>query len=395
MLRIADALNADGYAIRVVSTRFLDWATDADTAVRRTRHWPWVTVDYSRRSGNRTRVWSGLRMRAVGVIGRAIGTAVPLSIAGNAYSRVHSELVRAIRREPADLIYAGTGTALAAAAAASRRTGVPYALDLEDFHSGENGDADPARDALAEKVERRVLPGARFLTTASEPMQAAYRAKYGVAATVIHNVLPLPSPPQPRSRPSGDPLRLYWFSQTIGTGRGLESAVRACGLLSRRCELHLRGREAHGCLDSLRDLQRSVAPLLTLEHHPPAPPDDMVRLCAGYDVGLATELPTSPNKVVCISNKIFTYLAAGLPVASSDTPGQRVIAEQDPQAVRLFRPDDAASLAELLRCWTTGDDAALSAASRAAWNAAARRWHWEHAEEQGALIALVRGALTT
>ena len=36
---------------------------------------------------------------------------------------------------------------------------------------------------------------------------------------------------------------------------------------------------------------------------------------------------------------------------------------------------------------------ALLAAKQAAWNAAARRWHWDHPEERGKALALVRRAL--
>ena len=54
-----------------------------------------------------------------------------------AYSRVHDELVASVAAEPADLVYGGTTGALAAVAEAARRLGVPYGLDLEDFHTGE------------------------------------------------------------------------------------------------------------------------------------------------------------------------------------------------------------------------------------------------------------------
>lgn len=392
MVKAADAFAAEGYVVRVVSTRFVGWATAADAALRASRDWRWTVVDYSRGGGNGLRIRSGIRMRAAGKVVDALGARTPAAIAARAYARVHTELVEAVAENPGDLIYAGTGTALAAAAEAARRTRTPYALDLEDFHSGEHGDVDPRRDALAGAIERSVLGGARFLTTSSVPIQGAYRERYGVAPTVVHNVVPLPPPPPSRAREAAEPLRLYWFSQTIGRQRGLEHVVRAAGLLGARCELHLRGCEAPGYLAALTELQRLTSPLLTIVHHPPAPPDDMIALCYGYDVGLATEEATAPNRVMAASNKIFTYLAAGLPVAGSDTPGQRSIAQREPHAIRLFVPDDAGALAAILRCWST-DGPALETARRSAWNAAVRRWHWDHAEERGALVGLVGEAL--
>ena len=392
MLKAADALHAAGFGVRVVSTRSLDWAVAADRETRKTRDWTWNVIDYQRGSGEALRLWSGIRMRAASSIVDVLDGSAPFTIAARAYARIHPELVRAIVDDPGDLIYAGTGAALAAAAVAASRTDVPYALDLEDLYSGEHGDTDPARDALAALLEQRTLADARFLTTASEPMQAAYEARYRVSPTVLHNVVPLPRSRFEADAATGGAFRMYWFSQTIGAGRGLELVVQAAGQLPCASELHLRGREAAEYLETLRVLQRAVAPALSIVHHPPAPPDDMVRLCIPYDVGLATELPVSPNKRVCISNKIFTYLAAGLPVAASDTPGQRVVAEQDPYAVKTFSAGDPNSLAAILRCWAQHPPL-LSAARRAAWQAAARRWHWEHADESGKLVALVRQAI--
>jgi hypothetical protein len=51
-----------------------------------------------------------------------------------------------------------------------------------------------------------------------------------------------------------------------------------------------------------------------------------------------------------------------------------------------------ASLATGLRRWAD-DRTVLEAARRASWQAAERRWHWQHSEERGALIAACAAAL--
>ena len=56
---------------------------------------------------------------------------------------------------------------------------------------------------------------------------------------------------------------------------------------------------------------------------PMASPDEMVRLAAAYDLGLSLETDVSENRRLCLTNKIFTYLLAGVPVVMSDTPAQR------------------------------------------------------------------------
>src|SRR5262252_6686393 len=143
MLKAADALAACGHRVRVVSTRHVDWATEADADVRRSRGaaWEWSVVGYDRGGARATYLWSGLRPRLARAAARALGPArCPLPLAARAWGRVHSELLSAALDRPTDLFYGGSTGALAVVAAAGRRSGVPYALDLEDFHSAEQED---------------------------------------------------------------------------------------------------------------------------------------------------------------------------------------------------------------------------------------------------------------
>src|SRR5207237_1421314 len=123
----------------------------------------------------------------------------------------------------------------------------------------------------------------------SEPIAEAYHALYGVRPRVIHNTFPLPDRAPPTGSRAALPLKLYWFSQTIGAGRGLEDVVRAVGLAGLCCELHLRGRAAAGYADRLLAISAAAAPRLIIAFHDPVPPDDMIDSCRAYDIGLATE----------------------------------------------------------------------------------------------------------
>jgi glycosyltransferase involved in cell wall biosynthesis len=228
--------------------------------------------------------------------------------------------------------------------------------------------------------------GAVFLTAGSPLIGDAYSAKYRVKATPIHNTF---------SRAFADiddrtvgPLRLYWFSQTIGAGRGLESAVTALGLSGIRAELHLRGRPVAAALERLLALQKSAAPHAAIVVHDPASPDDMVRLAGTYDVGLSSEETAVPNHRLCLGNKIFTYLAAGVPVALSRTPAQSALAADLGEAALVYDVEAPEALAARLRVWSD-DRESLREARAAARAAADRRWHWEHAADRGALLRLV------
>jgi len=389
MLKSADALAAAGHAVRVVATSHEPWAVDADTDVRSRRSWPLTVVDYRRGAG--ATYWrSGARYRAARALSAAIGPdRVPFGLAALAFGRVHPELVQAASAEPADLIYGGTTGALAAVAVAARRCGARYALDLEDFHSGESEASDHAvSHGLARRIEDRVLRQATFLTASSEGIAQAYSESYGVAPSVIHNTFELPRRMPDFSRALPQLLRLYWFSQTIGAGRGLEDAITAMGLAGVPGELTLRGRPVPGYLDSLQRLANARAPRLRVIHEPPASPDAMVDLSRGYDVGLALEQVRVRNHQIAQSNKLFTYLLAGNAVAMTDTPGQHAIGVDVGAGAGLVPPGDVVALASVFARWATEPNV-LEAARRAAWEAARRRWHWQHEDERGLLYRLV------
>jgi hypothetical protein len=393
MLKSADALAAAGHDVRVVATRHEPWAVDADADVRSRRSWPLTVVDYRRGAG--ATYWiSGARYRAARALSAAFGPAhVPLGLAARAFGRVHPELVRAISAEPADLIYGGTTGALAAVAAAARRCGARYALDLEDFHAGESEAADHALShGLARRIEGRILKHAVFLTASSEGIAEAYGDSYGVSPKVIHNTFGLPRTIPDFSRPRPDLLRLYWFSQTIGGGRGLEDAIAAMGIAGVPGELTLRGRPVPGYLDGLHRLASASASRLRIIHEPPASPDAMVDLSRGYDVGLALEQMQVKNHQIAQSNKLFTYLLAGNAIAMTDTPGQHALGIDVGVAAGLVPPGDVAALASVFARWAAEPNV-LEAARRAAWEAARRRWHWQHEDERGLLYRLVGEAV--
>ncbi len=395
MLKAADALAAAGYRVRVISTRHVAWATAADASAKRTRSWNSSVVNYDRVSGRTTYLRTGVRLRAAQQLARTVGVSrCPMSVVARAYSRVHTELLHAALAEPADFYYGGTTGALAAVAAAGRRAGVPYALDLEDFHSAEQGESAAARLAhgLAERIEQDVLRDAVFLTAGSDAIAAAYAEKYGLRPVPIHNTFPLPPSPPALTPSRSDGLRLYWFSQTIGPRRGLEDVIQAMGRGGIPGELHLRGRAIPDYVHGLRLTSTQVAPHLALIHHDPCAPDAMVPLSTGYDAGLAVEPGFSENNRLALSNKAFTYMVAGLAVAFTDTPGQRSLALELGEGALLYRPGDVAALARGLKRWAD-DKAVLVRAKVASWEAAKRRWHWEHPAERGALLDAVARAV--
>jgi len=391
MLKAADALVGAGYRVRVVSTKSTAWATAADAALRETRTWDWTVIDYDRVSGRALQVKTGARFRAMQALAGGVGASrVPMSVAIRAYSRMHDEIVRAIVAEPADLIYGGSTGALAAVGESAGRLRVPYGIDFEDLHSGEHGGSGgELPNALAMRIERHVIRQAAFVTAGSPMIADAYRRLHGVRPLPIHNTFSI----VPNEPPAAvdDAVRLYWFSQTLGPGRGLEDVIRAAGEAGVAVDLHLRATPVAGYVESLRALQSAIAPRLALTIHEASAPDEMVKLAQPYDAGLACEEPSVLNKRLCLSNKIFTYLAAGVPVLLSRTPAQAALEKDLGDAAFGYECDDTGGLACIIKRLSA--DRALRCRARAAARAAAAaRWHWEHRDDRGALIAAVAAA---
>jgi hypothetical protein len=395
MVKAADALTEAGYEVRVVSTNCVPWAAAADRALHATRSWRWTVVDRDRQSARGSYFRTAIRMRAISSVARALGPGqVPAWVAARARTPAHTELVAAAAAEPADLIYGGSSGGLMAAAEAASRRGIPFALDLEDFHSEEQ--CDPASrwlDRANERIERDVLPRAAFLTTSSQPIADAYIAKYDVNPFIVHNTVRLPASAPDVRTTSSVGLRLYWFSQTIGPGRGLEDVLRAAGAAGIAGELSLRGRAAAGYLEQLDALRRRVAPAVRLVHLQPAAPDEMVSCCFDHDIGIAAEEVSPTNRDLSLSNKALTYVAAGLALVMTRTRGQARLATDLGAQASSYQPGDVAALAASLARWAADRDA-LFESRAASWAAATRRWHWEHDRERPALLAVVARALS-
>jgi hypothetical protein len=385
MVKVADALVEAGHDVHVVSARMVPWASRADDHVRRARRWSWEVVDYSRESAGTRAVATAVRHRLASLAARGGPSWLPERTLVNAFTRVAPELTRAAVRSGADVYFGGTSGALAVVAAAARATGKPFGVDLEDLHTAERDDEGAAlHHRLAARIEYAVLPRARLVTTSSEGIAAAYRSRYGIDPVVVHNVWPLPAEPPVFTMRSG-PLGFYWFSQTIGPGRGLEVLVRALGASGVEARLTVRGAAAARYATELQWIASREAPRTTVEVRPPVPPDDIPGSSAPFDIGVATEVGAVENRRLALSNKLFMYMTTGLAIAATPVESQRAVLEPLGPHVLWIDPDRPDLAAPQLRRWSH-DRVALHDARKAAWKAACDRWHWEHPLERGQFL---------
>jgi glycosyltransferase involved in cell wall biosynthesis len=389
LVKEADALVEAGFEVRVVGAHWADWAPRFDEALLATRTWRCDILDW-RRGVNPSLFWKTRIRHFVARTLARVASIEPL-VEEAALSRIGRDLRPLALRERADLFIAHNLGALPAALAAGRAFGVPVGFDAEDFHSGqfwrpaESGAASTTRTA-----ERRLLPQCAYVTAAAPGIADAYRELCAVPPpTCILNVFPLRERPR-RFRPSDprSPVRLHWYSQTVGPDRGLEDAVRAMGLLKTHpLELHLRGRWQAGYEPRLRQLAADHGvDVRQIVGHDPAASDQLAVLASDYDVGLALEPGVSRNNDIALSNKIFTYVLAGNAVLATRTSGQGWLAPQLHDAVALCEPGQPESLAAALRPWLEHRER-LDAARLTAWHLGESRFNWDH--EKSKLLDVV------
>ena len=385
LVKEADALAAAGHQVEVIHGHSFP-AYAAESTNFSDRAWSVAArVPFGALASPWLRCKQRLRQRLAVLLCR-VGIRT-LAIVVRAWHQAGPELIRAARRVHADLYIAHYPPALPAAAMAARMHGGIYAFDAEDFHQGdfpENQAYDTQR-TLLQAIESRWLPGCSFITAASVGIAKAYASTYGLPMpSVVRNMFPLvQAPPGPTPCGSVRPgPTLYWFSQTIGPDRGLECAVRALGLAGCRPHLHLRGFINSAYRQELEGLARQLGVEQRLHFHAPAPPEQMERLAAIYDVGLVAETGATPNHRIALANKLFTYALAGIPMLLSDIPAHRAVQLEAGEAARLFRSEDPASLAQALDAWLHAPPAVLAQAREAAYRLGQERWNWERERQQ-------------
>lgn len=385
LVKEADALQEAGHEVRVLCSHYVRWADEADKALLASRSWSCTYVGGSPRHESSLFYWT----RARHAVARRV---LPLGLSrsfvqGRALIRIAPELEAAAMAARADLYIAHYAGALPAAALAARHHGARLGFDAEDLESGsyphQNGPS--CHDLLVQRIESHYLPECDYITASSPGIAEAYAGQYRLPlpATIL-NVFPLAHRPAAFPPASEDgPLTLYWFSQTIGLDRGLRDAVRALGLLrEHRIELHIRGE----LRESTRQELLALAATCGVESHRivfhgPAPQDEMVRLAAEYDVGLALEPGLSGNNDLAISNKLFTYLLAGNAVAATATRGQSSVMAKIGKAGFCYDPGNVQAMAGGLRLWCE-DRNALRRARQQAWDWGTRRFNWDVEKEK-------------
>lgn len=383
VVKEADALWKAGFKVKVVfSQGNLERIREYDEKLLKEKPWDWATVGWS--PFRKEEIWlyrkTGLRhylFRSLPSIFSSFG-----KLAEFGEGRIYQELAHLAAQEKADIYIGHYPTGLAAAAYAASRWGSRLGYDIEDLHTGEQpltktGIRHTKRIGI---IEKRYLKDCSHITAVSELIADEIVNRYHIPRpVVIHNTFSWADrnklDGQIKDR-NGSSLSLYWYSQVIGEGRGIEDVIKAASLLKEKVQIHLRGNISLEIKHKFQALACDFGVEEQLYFHLPVPPTELLSRAVEHDVGLALEQPVSVNKLLTVSNKLFFYLLAGLAIAATDVPGQKYVLSTCANAGFVYAPGDHQSLASELNK-LLADPNHLQLCKQAAIAAASEQWNWE------------------
>lgn len=174
---------------------------------------------------------------------------------------------------------------------------------------------------LWKTTERLIVPGIRHIITVSDSIAALYRTEYGIEPVVVRNVSPDVSHLLPHDRSelgvAGQELLVVFQGSGINPGRGAEELLEAIPMTERVRLLVI------GTGDIMRSLHRAAEKNQAsgrIIFLPRMPWEEMMRYTISCDAGLSLDTDTCINQRYSLPNKIFDYIAAGIPAVVTPLP---------------------------------------------------------------------------
>lgn len=213
----------------------------------------------------------------------------------------------------------------------SKQHSIPFSFDMEDFHPGEviyhKGKKEESIRRI--KMLKCILPLASYVSYGSPLIEKKMVELLGRYNVNIPYGFPLNNTFSHSdfiySGCNEDKVQFVWFSQTVSFGRGLDLILPALEKYKELIRLTLIGN-----MDN-QFYQEVLLPYKDFIIVKEAlPQEDLHKVIGKYDIGLALEQNVDENRTICLTNKIFTYLLAGLYVIATPTEAQKLLMAKFP-----------------------------------------------------------------
>ena len=242
---------------------------------------------------------------------------LPIPLLSQAVSRRSNLILKALKQvSQPDRVVGHNPGALWPTIFASEKFQCPAGFDVEDYHPGEGDDMN--LHFLTKELMIRTLSKMDYVSFASPLILEAVKKDLNMDISnslTLLNYFPAEEFKKPMILNSG-PVKLVWFSQNINAGRGLEFILPYLQHDFNNFELHLIG----NLNPDFHETSLKLIPNIII--HNSMSQKLLHQLLADFDIGLALEPVKDENNDLAISNKILSYLQAGLFVVASNTKAQ-------------------------------------------------------------------------
>jgi glycosyltransferase involved in cell wall biosynthesis len=259
------------------------------------------------------------------------------------------ELESAAKKIKAHLYIGHNLGALPAVVKAAKLHDAKACFDFEDFHRGEDAEQS-LHWKKTQETEDKYVPFLSRATAASPLIADAYKALYpSLGVTIINNCFTKKYSVGFNDQLPAKPLRLFWFSQTVGKLRGIETVIQAMGILPKgSVSLSLLGNCSKemsayfSAIISANNVDGQVQFLNAVAEQ------ELVSIASGHHIGIASEIPHIINREYCLTNKLFIYLLAGSALVCTNTKAQSLFNKTYTDTGLVYVYNKAERLAQIL-----------------------------------------------
>lgn len=300
-------------------------------------------------------------------------------------------LRRAVERTRPDVVHAHDADALQSAGPAAARLKVPLVYDSHELWLGRTARGrsrlyDLLNRAWYSFVERRYARRAALVIVANPGVAPELERRYGIRG--VRHVANYPVEAEPVATrdlrtlpaaaaiPAEAPIVLYLGA--VMAHRGVEEVVAALTDVAGAHLVCLGAAGPHVDVVRAEVARHGVGQRVHLV--PPVPSEEVVPYAGSASVGVSLVQPASLSYRLALPNKLFQYMAAGLPVVASDFPDVRAVVEGSGAGV-VVDPTDVAAVARALR-ELLADPARARAMGDAGQLAVRERFNWAAAADE-------------